>query len=261
MKIIVLTENHAGGILGAEHGLSYCIEIGENRFLFDTGHSDLFLRNAKKLDLNIENEVDTVVLSHGHWDHGNGLEHLKNKTLICHPGSFVKRFRKGGRESIGLRMTLDELRQRFMIQSYKEYKEIFKDVFFLGEIPRITDFEAKATSFELEDGSPDFVMDDSALAIVFHDGLIVISGCAHSGIVNIVEYAMKVTGCHSLKAVIGGFHLKQPNHQTKKTVEYFLENRPEVLIPSHCTELPALSYFNRTFGNQFLRTGDIINFQ
>jgi len=81
MKLTVLTENTASKNFLTEHGLSYLIEYNGKKILFDTGHSDVFLKNAKQLNINLD-EVETVVLSHGHWDHGNGLKHLKNKTLI-----------------------------------------------------------------------------------------------------------------------------------------------------------------------------------
>ena len=88
MKLTVLTENAAGGDLAAEHGLSYFIETRSGAVLLDTGHSNMFLKNAAKLDVDLE-KTGTVVLSHGHWDHGNGLEYLRRKRLICHPGAFI----------------------------------------------------------------------------------------------------------------------------------------------------------------------------
>ena len=85
MKITVLVDNKSGRCPG-DHGLSFLIENSE-KILFDTGASDLFLKNAKMLDIDI-NDIDFIVLSHGHWDHGNGLKFIKNKKLICHPGCF-----------------------------------------------------------------------------------------------------------------------------------------------------------------------------
>ena len=84
MTLTVLTENSAGGSFLAEHGLSYFIEHDNMQLLFDTGHSDVFLRNAKNLNIDID-QVETVILSHGHWDHGNGLKYLSRKKLITHP--------------------------------------------------------------------------------------------------------------------------------------------------------------------------------
>jgi len=260
MKIIVLTENHAGGHYGAEHGLSYFIESKEFKLLFDTGHSDLFLKNAAKGGINLENEIDTIALSHGHWDHGNGLQNITGKKLICHPDAFMKRYRKGGVENIGLDNTRYFYDNSFDLMESRDPVEIYPGVFFLGEIPRKNDFESQLTSFIDESGNPDFIPDDSALAIISDTKLAVISGCAHAGIVNIVEYAREVSQIHELKLVIGGFHLKHKNLQTEKTVEFFEKNRPEILIPSHCTDLPALSMFHDKFKSPLLKTGDVINF-
>ena len=80
MKLTVLTENLAGGRLLAEHGLSYLIEHDEKTILFDTGHSNVFLKNAERMGIDIHDKVDVVVLSHGHWDHGDGLHFLENST-------------------------------------------------------------------------------------------------------------------------------------------------------------------------------------
>ncbi len=260
MKIIVLTENHAGGKYGAEHGLSYFVESKDFKFLLDTGHSDLFLKNAKKGGINLNEEVGTIVLSHGHWDHGNGLEFILGKKLICHPRSFMKRYRKGGIDNIGLNQPSSFYYTNFDIEESREPVEIFPSVYFLGEIPRRTGFESRKTPFTDESGDPDYVSDDSAIAIVSDNKLSVLSGCAHSGIVNIVNYAREISQVHDLKMVIGGFHLKHRDEQTGKTIEFFKNNRPEILIPSHCTDLPALSLFHDTFKMPFLKTGDVINF-
>ncbi|MGC9343862.1 MAG: MBL fold metallo-hydrolase [Bacteroidales bacterium] len=259
MKIIVLTDNHAGGRFGAEHGLSWFIESPDYKFLFDTGHSDLFLRNAEKSGINLPSEIDTVVLSHGHWDHGDGLEFIQGKKLVCHPGVFIKRFRKGGIENIGLKRTKDEYLKMFDVHMTINPIEIFNGVWFLGQIPRKTSFESKSTGFIYENGDPDYVIDDSAIALVKNNELSVISGCAHSGIVNIVQYAMEITGIKKLKLVAGGFHLKQNNQQTQKTISWFKDYKSEILLPSHCTQLPALAAFHKEFGSLQLKTGDVID--
>ncbi len=85
MKINILSENMAGGKFIAEHGLSYLLEIDGEQILFDSGHTDVFLRNAKMFGLDIQKNVQKIILSHGHWDHGDGLQIHENKTLITHP--------------------------------------------------------------------------------------------------------------------------------------------------------------------------------
>lgn len=260
MKLTVLTENTAGGIFQAEHGLSYLIETEGEKILFDTGHSDIFLKNAEKLEIDIQSEVQKVVLSHGHWDHGNGLRFLNGKTLITHPGSFLKRFRKKDHSPVGLKMSRDELADRFDIIISSKPTKIADNIWFLGEIPRDNSFEAQTTNFEFQDGSKDFVLDDSALVAIVNNQLVVISGCAHSGICNICEYAKRVTAISKIKAVIGGFHLKETNKQTLETIRYFKENKTEHVHPSHCTELPALVLFYEAFKSKHVKTGMVFEF-
>lgn len=258
MKLTVLNDNAPGDVCASEHGLSYIVEA-DKKILFDTGASDLFLKNAALLDIDL-NELDTVVLSHGHWDHGNGLQHLKNKTLITHPDSFQKKYRNKDRSYIGLPISLAEAKNRFeLILSKKPYR-ISEQIFFLGEIPRLNDFEAKTSSFVLDDGTEDFVLDDSAIAVKTQKGLVVVSGCAHSGICNIIDYAIKQTGEKTIYGVIGGFHLKKNDAQTQKTIEYLKRLNIKAIYPSHCTALPALAAFHQTFGTKQVLSGNIIYF-
>jgi 7,8-dihydropterin-6-yl-methyl-4-(beta-D-ribofuranosyl)aminobenzene 5'-phosphate synthase len=90
--------------------------------------------------------------------------------------------------------------------------------------------------------------------------LVVITGCSHSGICNICEQAKKVTGISEIHAVIGGFHLKHANRQTQETIEYLKRNKIEKLLPSHCTELPALAAFYEAFKIQQVKTGEVFEF-
>ena len=260
LKITVLTENVAGDKLLAEHGLSYLVEIDGVKILFDTGHSDMFLKNARHLGIDIQNEVKTVVLSHGHWDHGNGLQFIENKKLITHPASFLKRFGKSDHRFVGMSLSKEEIQKKFDLTETIKHYQISTHLWFLGEIPRVSDFESQTTSFKLENGDDDFIPDDSALAAVVNNELIIITGCSHSGICNICEQAKSVTGVGKLKAVIGGFHLKHQNRQTTQTIDYFKRNRVEKIFPSHCTGLPALVAFYNEFGITQVKTGMVIEF-
>lgn len=260
MKITVLTENYAGSGFFAEHGLSYLIEHEGERILFDTGHTDIFIKNAKILGIDIQKEIDMVVLSHGHWDHGNGLQYIDNKTLITHPDVFIKRFRKNDNSNIGLKLSKSKIEEKFKLILKQEPYYISDNIVFLGQIPRLNDFEAKTTSFSDELGAPDFVMDDSAVAVIQDNELIVITGCSHSGVCNIIEYARKVTGINKVGTVIGGFHLKHKNLQTKHTINFLKKNNIKKIYPSHCTALPALAAFYEGFNIEQLKTGMILNF-
>jgi 7,8-dihydropterin-6-yl-methyl-4-(beta-D-ribofuranosyl)aminobenzene 5'-phosphate synthase len=257
MIISVLTDNHPGTRTPSEHGLSYFIEHDGKRLLFDTGQSDMFLKNAEAMKLSMAT-IDKVILSHGHFDHGNGLDYLSGYRLLCHSGCFVQRYRKTDRSFIGLKNSKDELAGKFEIETTVKPYEISEKILFLGEIPRLTGFESHTTSFIFEDGSPDYVMDDSAITLILPEGLFVVTGCGHSGIVNTLEYAKKVTGINRLFGIMGGFHLKEINHQTKETIRYLKENKLKYILPSHCTELPALSAFYSNFGIKLVKTGDIL---
>lgn len=258
MKLTVLTENTASEKFLAEHGLSYYIEDDIN-ILFDTGHSNIFLKNAQRFNINIDN-IETVVLSHGHWDHGNGLKYIDNKKLICHPFAFQKRFKRNSDDNIGLELSFKEIVSKFEIIPSKKPYSISKNIIFLGEIPRLNTFEAKTTSFALEDNTDDFIIDDSALVIKLNHSIVIISGCAHSGICNIIEYAKLITGIDKIRAVIGGFHLKHNNHQTKETIKYLKSQDISEIYPSHCTELPALVAFYDEFKIKHLKSGMVLNF-
>ncbi len=260
MKLTVLTENYAGDKFEAEHGLSYLIEHNKHKILFDTGATDVFLKNAKILNIDIKNEINTVVLSHGHWDHGGGLEYLNNKTLITHPSSFIKRYRKKDKSSIGLTLSEDELKEKFKIIKTSKPYIINDNMVFLGEIPRLNKFEAKKTSFIDSKRKLDFVPDDSALVLLNKDEIIIVTGCSHSGICNIVDYAQKKFKRSKIKAVIGGFHLKENNVQTQKTIEFLKKCNISEIYPSHCTAEPALEAFEQDFKFDRVKTGMTLTF-
>jgi 7,8-dihydropterin-6-yl-methyl-4-(beta-D-ribofuranosyl)aminobenzene 5'-phosphate synthase len=259
MRISVLTENTAGHHFPAEHGLSYLIEHDGKRILFDTGQSDLFLKNAKRMNVGLNN-IYAIVLSHGHYDHGGGLEFLEGGTLVCHPGCFVRRYGKPESRYIGLNRTREELAAKFNLEASKDPYRISGKVLFAGEVPRITDFESQQTSFVFEDGSPDFVTDDSALILIMKEGLFVVSGCGHAGIVNTIEHAKNITGIRKVYGIMGGLHLKEKDRQTTETINYIKKTGAEHVLPSHCTELPALSAFYEEFGMKQVKTGDVYDF-
>src|SRR5690606_5002799 len=124
-------ENVAGDKFLAEHGLSYLIEIDNEKILFDTGHTDVFLKNAVKLGIDIFKNVEKVVLSHGHWDHGDGLQYIKNKMLITHPDSFVRRFHKTDNSPVGLNFTKKELLNTFRLTETNKPYQISENLFYL----------------------------------------------------------------------------------------------------------------------------------
>ena len=255
LRINVLADNNAGTLYRAEHGLSFLIEASGKKILFDSGQSDLFIKNAGSMDLNLA-DCDIMIMSHGHFDHGNGFRFLKSGKLLCHPGCFSGRYRKKDHTYIGLSGNREVYTGKFdLICSSGPYL-ISDRIWYLGAIPRMTEFESRTTDFIFRDGSEDFVDDDSALAVILDTGLFVITGCGHAGIVNTLEHARKVTGISRISGIMGGFHLKEQNRQLDETISYLLEAGVRHVIPCHCTQFPAMCAFYENFFNSPVRTGD-----
>lgn len=256
LKLTVLNDNVAGRWCRAEHGLSFLIEA-DRRVLFDTSSSDLIEYNAQILNIDLQ-EIDTIVLSHGHDDHTGGLMLFKGQQLVCHPDAFMKRYRKSNGTSLGMPWTEAEIGESFDIQTSREPLQLSEQIYFLGEIPRITPFESQKTAFRKADGTDDFVMDDSGLAIITEKGLVVISGCAHSGICNMTAHAMKVTGIAKVHAVIGGFHLQNEDETTRQTIDWLKQINVDQVIPSHCTAFAAQAAIYKAYNFIQVKTGNVI---
>ena len=237
VKITVLNDNRCDNTaLECEHGISLFIEYDGKRVLFDSGQTDIFIKNAERMNIDL-NKIDAIVLSHGDYDHGNGLKYLNTKTkLICHPDFMLTRISKRTGNDNGLNQTRDEIKQKYDLIESREPVYISDKIIFLGQIERNNDFE-KGENLPAYDknGNTYEHLDDSGLVIKTEEGLIVISGCAHSGICNTTEYAKKIAGDNRILAVIGGFHLKEINEQTKRTIEYMKENSVKTVYLAHCT--------------------------
>lgn len=258
LKISFLVDDNPGPGCQAEHGLSIFIEA-DIRVLFDAGQSRLFLDNAEQLGIDV-NAADYLVLSHGHYDHGNGFAHLADKRLICHPGCFIRRFRGKNLADIGLEFNQEFAQKNFDLVLSTQPLKLSKSVLFLGEIPRTSSFESQHTTFVKEDETPDFVSDDSALVIDTSDGLVLIVGCGHSGICNIIEYARKLTGKKKIAALIGGFHLKEGSLAIQPTIDYLLTANVGTLMPCHCVDASVIRLFSTFFNCETVFSGKIKDF-
>ena len=242
MKLTVLCDNNTfidRYYLG-EPALCFYIETGNDRILFDTGYSDVFMINAERMGIDLD-QVNRIVLSHGHNDHTGGLVHyLKNKRnvkVIAHPDTFIRREDETG--VISSPLSAEEVGEKASLHLTKEPYEVSGNLLYLGEIPVTCSFEERIPIGRLNDGKEDRILDDSALVYQGKDGLFIITGCSHSGICNIIEYARKVTGTHMVAGVIGGFHLLQEGERLKRTVEYLKKQRIKDLYPCHCVSLKA----------------------
>jgi 7,8-dihydropterin-6-yl-methyl-4-(beta-D-ribofuranosyl)aminobenzene 5'-phosphate synthase len=255
MKLTVLMDNNTliDRYFLAEPGVSYLVEVDGKKILFDVGYSDAFITNARKLSIDLLG-VDFVVLSHAHLDHTWGLIplirlytealieglHTKKPTLVTHPLTLSSR-KYGDLAEAGSLLQEDKLCGYFHLELSREPVYLTERLVFLGEIERTNEFEAKSPMGKiLEAGveKDDFLFDDSALAYKSPDGLVIITGCSHAGICNIVEYAKKVCGDDRVVDVVGGFHLLDPSEeQLQGTITYMKSLHPGSVHACHCTDL------------------------
>lgn len=247
MKLKVLEDNHTlidQYYLG-EPAVSYYIEDENAKILFDTGYSDAFIQNAKSMSIDLK-KLDKIIISHGHNDHTGGLKYLfdylnnENISLTAHPKCLYKKVCDN--KDIGILMTKEELEKVCHLELTKSPLEIMKNITFLGEIPQRNDFEIRefiGKCGKKDEMIDDAVLDDSALVYKSEKGLFIITGCSHSGICNIMEYAKEVCKENKIYGVIGGFHLFDVNDRLMKTIQYLKENSVELLYPCHCVSLEA----------------------
>ena len=253
MRILVLVDNNTRidqYYLG-EPAACFYIEDGGTKILLDSGYSDVFIKNAGKMHVDLK-KISHIALSHGHNDHTRGLRFLhgavdmRNITIVAHPGIFAERYE--GAIPIGCPVERSFLEDVSRLVLTKEPHSISEHITFLGEIPAVTDFErTKPVGFVKDAGGTrdDFVADDSALALTTENGLFIVTGCSHSGICNIIEHARKVCNEERIAGVLGGFHLLEVSQQLVKTIEYFKRNNITNLYPCHCVSFAAKAEIHR----------------
>jgi len=257
----------------AEHGFSAIVKttMGDKTktMLFDFGFSENgAAQNAATLGVNM-NEVEAIALSHGHSDHTGGMEKLTamigklNIPFVVHPSVFVSpRYLKFGEDfKINFpKFTREMVKQAGLsvVESDKPYPLLGNTVLFLGEIPKQTDFEKGwALPHCQKDGKEvwDAIEDDTSIVMNLKDkGLVIISGCAHAGIVNTVRHAMSVTGIDKVHVIMGGFHLSGPFFEPiiDCTTQELQKLNPSYVIPTHCTGRKAIMAMEKQMPDQFI---------
>ena len=279
----------------AEHGFSALINAvkydkktntGSNNhsFLFDTGVSENgVIYNAKIFGVDFDH-IEGIILSHGHFDHFAGLVNvikmIRSKrpdtivSLYTHPDAFLKRWiilpsKKRAKMPILDKKQLQEQDVRIHMNTGVRFlpREQLPYLLITGEIPREKDFEKGFPIQYVEDPSnnemdliPDpLVRDDQALVVnVKNKGLVILTACGHSGIINTINYAKKITGINKIHAVLGGFHLPAGgiyDQAIEPTMKELENANPDYIIPCHCTGWKATNRIIEAFPKKFIQTG------
>lgn len=268
MKFTVLTDDKAKkrGFL-AEHGLSLFIEYKDCNILFDTGQSDVYIRNAKVSQLDL-NKTDYIVLSHGHYDHCGGISYLpelkknpkiyvqetalKNKCAINPDG-------KSYRE-IGTPWSADN----YCLALINGNMKISDDIALLGSIPSTVEFEGIPKGFFIKNGnemSADMMADEQVLVFDTNKGLVVFLGCSHPGVINCLHYTLKQFPGKKIDTVAAGMHLDNINPlRLQLTMQHLINLGIRKVYPLHCTGISAISEMKKFLGEKcdILYAGDSV---
>jgi 7,8-dihydropterin-6-yl-methyl-4-(beta-D-ribofuranosyl)aminobenzene 5'-phosphate synthase len=251
--VTTLVENsvHVRGLL-AEHGLAFHIQAGPRSLLFDTGQSGLLVRNARSLQLSLA-AVEAIALSHGHNDHTGGLNAAREAApevrLFLHPASLGPKF-AGNPDNTARPIGMDEANAEVIrgetnaVVWTSQPTEVLEGIFVTGQIPRQNAFEDTGGRFFLDAACTqrDPLLDDQALFFDTADGLVVLLGCAHAGVVNTLEYIRQLTGGRPIHTLLGGLHLLTASpKRIEETLAAFRRLDIQRLAPAHCTGLPALA--------------------
>ncbi|HUT34302.1 MAG TPA: MBL fold metallo-hydrolase [Planctomycetota bacterium] len=265
-RITVLVDDRKGlPALATEHGLAFWVEHDGRKLLVDTGASgQALLRNAEALGIAVE-EAEAIALSHGHFDHTGGLAavapRLGGVDLYAHPDVFVRKYTKsttGAWHSIGIAFAQTQLEAAgIFCRLSTGAQEVVPGAWLTGEVPR--DARCVPSTPHLYADNPvgriiDPFHDDQALVLRGADGFVVVSGCAHSGIVNLCRAAQQIAnprrllGQGRLRAVVGGFHLGNASPELlQATIEGLRALDPEAIHPCHCTGEPATRALTEAF--------------
>jgi 7,8-dihydropterin-6-yl-methyl-4-(beta-D-ribofuranosyl)aminobenzene 5'-phosphate synthase len=262
ITITALIDNTAGDNLSGEHGLSLWLEFGDKRILFDTGQTDMLLRNAKLLGIDLKS-ADAIVISHGHYDHTGGLKAVlgiaPNATIYLHPEALKPKYSQKDNKIRMIGMP-DSAKEAMCVMAnngrvfWTEMPtEIFPGLFVTGTIPRITGFEDSGGNFFINQNcqKKDELLDDQAIFFETKQGLVVLLGCAHAGLVNTLDYVVKLTKQSNIYAIIGGMHLINANLiRIDNTIEALKRYDIQKIIPLHCTGQIAAEKIKKAFGRK-----------
>ena len=253
MKLTVLVDNNTyidRYYLG-EPALCCYVEDGDKKLLLDTGYSDAFLLNARKMGIDLS-QVTDIVLSHGHNDHTGGLRAFfeafpgTSVRVTAHPSVFAPKRDNTGL-AIGSPISAEETAAHAALNLTDQSCKLSGHVTYLGAIERVTAFEKKTVGFRLtEDGwVEDSLPEDTALSLQVPGGQFLLLGCSHSGVCNIAEKAQAMFPERKITGLLGGMHLFEVDERTEKTRDYLARLCMGDIWPCHCTSFAVRSYLSR----------------
>ena len=258
MKFTVLTDDTVKKRgLYAEHGLSLLIESKGRGILFDTGQSDVYIKNAKTLGLSLD-ELDYIVLSHGHYDHCGGIKHLPNQKK--EPEIFLQK--SAAAQKYAVNPDGKTHREIGIPWSVKDYnvtlidgcKQIDKDISLLSGVKRTTSFEKPPEGFFVKDKgemTADLIDDEQMLVIDTGGGIAVFLGCCHPGVINCLRYAASRFPEKEIDAVVAGMHLDgADNLRLRMTIQGFSDLGVKKVYPLHCTGMAAVCEIKKALGER-----------
>jgi len=262
-KATVLCENSVFSGVGviAEHGWSVFIESDQGNFLFDTGQGLGIINNARYLNKDLST-IQGIIISHHHYDHTGGLFNVLEQTgkvnIYAHPDLFKNSYvvNEGKERNIGIpyrREILQGMGAQFKFNT--GFREIAPGLMLSGEIPRLTEYEkgVKKLLIKTNEGyTQDPILDDQTLVATTEKGLVIILGCSHSGMINIINHIIDKTGQSHIRTIIGGTHLGPASKETvEKTIQTLKQFDIEKIGVSHCTGLETSVRLSQEFGERF----------
>lgn len=267
LKLTVVVDNMIySSRLMAEHGFSMLIEQNEHKILFDLGASDLFLRNLIRIGLRVS-DITKLIISHRHNDHSGGLPYfldLNSKAAVCsHPALFLPVYNKINNkyQNIGVPFISDiaeQIREERYLSAVKPLW-IDENVLISGEIKRNpNNISMDGNFFIQKDGlyQKTHMVDDISLFIKTDKGLVIVVGCAHAGIVNIIETAIALTKVEKIHYITGGMHMSKLRDDTiKRVVKKLNKFDIENIALSHCSGVNSYCIFRSEFKGNVLYTG------
>ena len=264
LHLTVLCENSVAGPFGliGEHGWAAHLDFSGTHILFDTGQGQGIINNSLTLDVDLR-QLDAIILSHGHYDHTSGLPDVLKLTgevnVYAHPHCFVNRYWQKDEEcrEIGIRFKqsyLESLGADFTF--LRGFSHISDKVFVSGEVPRVTDFEPPDIHMKIRNTEglwvQDQLLDDMSLIIDTREGLVVLLGCAHAGLINILTHVTKNLPGKKIHTVIGGTHLGFAGEtQFNKTIAALEQFHVKQLGAGHCTGLENGARLSHILGENY----------